>query len=92
MRLWSWLTFSADVRLVALGIASTSQPSLGSALDGRCSRPLRRKCPTYSEQYDESKLLTSKEYPANFFRLQKIKRRVAELGLGSVYELGIGDG
>ena len=48
--------------------------------------------PTYSEQYDESKILTSKEYPANFFRLKKIKQRVAELGLASVYELGIGDG
>jgi len=23
--------------------------------------------PAYSEQYDESKVLTSKEYPANFF-------------------------
>ena len=48
--------------------------------------------PTYSEQYDESKVLTSKEYPANFFRLKKIKRRLTELGLSSVYELGIGDG
>ena len=48
--------------------------------------------PTYSEQYDESKVLTSKEYPANFFRLKKIKQRVADLGLTSVYELGIGDG
>lgn len=48
--------------------------------------------PTYSEQYDESKILTSKEYPANFFRLKKIKKRAAELGLTSMYELGIGDG
>ena len=48
--------------------------------------------PTYSEQYDESTIYTSEEYPANYFRLQKIKRRVAELGLSSVYELGIGDG
>ncbi len=48
--------------------------------------------PTYSEQYDESNVLTSKEYPANFFRLKKIKQRVADLGLTSVYELGIGDG
>ena len=48
--------------------------------------------PTYSEQYDESKLLTSAEYPANFFRLKLIKNRVRELGLTSMYELGIGDG
>lgn len=48
--------------------------------------------PTYTEQYDESKIYTSAEYPANYFRLKKIKERVQELGIGSVYELGIGDG
>jgi 2-polyprenyl-3-methyl-5-hydroxy-6-metoxy-1,4-benzoquinol methylase len=48
--------------------------------------------PTYSEQYDESRLLTSDEYPANFFRLKRIRERVTALGLGSIYELGIGDG
>lgn len=48
--------------------------------------------PTYSEQYDESTIYTAKEYPANFFRLKRIKQRVAELGLSSMYELGIGDG
>ena len=48
--------------------------------------------PTYSEQYDESTIYTAEEYPANFFRLKKIKHRVAELGLSSMYELGIGDG
>ena len=48
--------------------------------------------PTYSEQYDESKILTSEEYPANYFRLKRIKERVLALGLSSVYELGIGDG
>jgi 2-polyprenyl-3-methyl-5-hydroxy-6-metoxy-1,4-benzoquinol methylase len=48
--------------------------------------------PTYSEQYDESKLLTSEEFPANYYRLKKIKQRVIDLGLTSIYELGIGDG
>jgi 2-polyprenyl-3-methyl-5-hydroxy-6-metoxy-1,4-benzoquinol methylase len=48
--------------------------------------------PTYSDQYDESTIYTAADYPANFFRLKKIKQRVAELGLGSMYELGIGDG
>ena len=48
--------------------------------------------PTYSEQYDESKILTSADYPANYFRLQKIKERVKALGLTSILELGIGDG
>jgi len=47
---------------------------------------------TYSEQYDESKILTSDEYPANYFRLERIKVRVQALGLRSIYELGIGDG
>jgi len=48
--------------------------------------------PTYSEQYDASKLLTSAEYPANYFRLERVKERVRALGLTSMYELGIGDG
>ena len=48
--------------------------------------------PTYTEQYDESKILTSDAYPANFFRLKKIKERVQALGITSIYELGIGDG
>jgi len=48
--------------------------------------------PTYSEQYDESKILTSEEYPANYFRLKRVKERVRALGLASIYELGIGDG
>ena len=47
---------------------------------------------TYSQQYDESQILTSEEYPANFFRLKRIKERVQALGLTSIYELGIGDG
>ena len=48
--------------------------------------------PTYSEQYDEARILTSDEYPANFFRLKRVKERVQALGLTSIYELGIGDG
>lgn len=48
--------------------------------------------PTYSQQYDESQILTSEEYPANFFRLKRIKERVKDLGITSIYELGIGDG
>jgi 2-polyprenyl-3-methyl-5-hydroxy-6-metoxy-1,4-benzoquinol methylase len=47
---------------------------------------------TYSEQYDESRIHTSKEYPANFFRLKKVKQRVVDLGLTSIYELAVGDG
>jgi 2-polyprenyl-3-methyl-5-hydroxy-6-metoxy-1,4-benzoquinol methylase len=47
---------------------------------------------TYTQQYDESAILTSAEYPANYFRLKKLKQRVQELGITSIYELGIGDG
>jgi 2-polyprenyl-3-methyl-5-hydroxy-6-metoxy-1,4-benzoquinol methylase len=47
---------------------------------------------TYSEQYDESTIRTSPEYPANYFRLKKVKKRVQELGLTSIYELAVGDG
>jgi len=48
--------------------------------------------PTYSEQYDEERILTSTEYPANLFRLKRVRERVQALGLRSIYELGIGDG
>ena len=48
--------------------------------------------PTYTEQYDETMIHTATEYPANYFRLKKIKDRINELGIKSVYELGIGDG
>lgn len=47
---------------------------------------------TYSQQYNESTILTSEEYPANYFRLKRIKERVEALGLRSIYELGVGDG
>lgn len=47
---------------------------------------------TYSEQYDRDKLLTSEDYPANYFRLQLVLQRLADLGVSSVFELGIGDG
>ena len=48
--------------------------------------------PTYTEQYNESTILTAPDYPASLFRLRKVKKRVSELGLSSMYELGIGDG
>ena len=48
--------------------------------------------PTYTEQYNERTILTAPDYPASLFRLRKVKKRVSELGLSSMYELGIGDG
>ena len=43
--------------------------------------------PTYTEQYDETMIHTATEDPANYFRLKKIKDRINELGIKSVYEL-----
>jgi 2-polyprenyl-3-methyl-5-hydroxy-6-metoxy-1,4-benzoquinol methylase len=47
---------------------------------------------SYSEQYDRANLLTSDEYPANYFRLQLVIQRAADLGLQSIFDLGMGDG
>lgn len=46
---------------------------------------------TYADQYDPEKLWTNEEYPANFFRLNLVKRLLQEAGSTSVYELGCGD-
>lgn len=46
---------------------------------------------SYADQYDPDKLWTNEEYPANFFRLQLVKRLLAAAGSKSVYELGCGD-
>ena len=36
--------------------------------------------PTYTGQYDESKLLTSPDYLASFFRLKKVRQRALDVG------------
>ena len=46
---------------------------------------------TYADQYDESKIWTNKEYPANFFRLKLVRRILADAGVTSLYEHGVGD-
>ena len=46
---------------------------------------------TYADQYDPEKLWTNEEYPANYFRLELVKRLLTEAGATSVYELGCGD-
>lgn len=46
---------------------------------------------SYADQYDPDKLWTNAEYPANLFRLQLVRRLLAESGAQSVYELGAGD-
>jgi 2-polyprenyl-3-methyl-5-hydroxy-6-metoxy-1,4-benzoquinol methylase len=46
----------------------------------------------YSEQYQRTNLRDSSTYPANYFRLQILTNRLAQAGLNSVYEVGVGEG
>ena len=57
--------------------------SVASHYDGSAS--------TYADQYDESKIWTNEEYPANYFRLKLIRRILADAGVKSLYEHGVGD-
>ena len=47
---------------------------------------------TYSRQYDPSLILDLDNDPANYFRLQSVVQRVADLGISSIFDLGMGDG
>ena len=47
---------------------------------------------TYSEQYDPERIFDLTNEPANLFRLRKVAARMQEVGVNSVFELGIGDG
>lgn len=47
---------------------------------------------TYSQQYDPERIYDLTNEPANLFRLRKVAARLKELGVQSVFELGIGDG
>ncbi len=57
--------------------------SVSSHYDGSAS--------TYADQYDESKIWTNEEYPANYFRLKLVRRILADAGVKSLYEHGVGD-
>ncbi len=57
--------------------------SVASHYDGSAS--------TYADQYDETKIWTNKEYPANYFRLKLVRRILADAGVTSLYEHGVGD-
>jgi 2-polyprenyl-3-methyl-5-hydroxy-6-metoxy-1,4-benzoquinol methylase len=46
----------------------------------------------YGQQYQRDELLTAAEYPANYFRLQILVNRLAQLGARRVYEVGVGEG
>lgn len=47
--------------------------------------------PTYHEQYDPDRIWTNAEYPANWFRLQKVIGILRERGARSLYEVGAGE-
>jgi len=57
--------------------------SVASHYDGSAS--------TYADQYNEDKIWTNEEYPANFFRLKLVRRILADAGVASLYEHGVGD-
>ncbi len=57
--------------------------SVASHYDGSAS--------TYADQYDESKIWTNEEYPANYFRLKLVRQILADAGVKSLYEHGVGD-
>ena len=57
--------------------------SVASHYDGSAS--------TYSDQYNAEKTWTNEEYPANFFRLKLVRQILADSGVKSVYEHGVGD-
>ena len=57
--------------------------SVASHYDGSAS--------TYSDQYNEDKIWTNEEYPANFFRLKLVRRILADAGVTSLYEHGVGN-
>ncbi|HEU4827550.1 MAG TPA: class I SAM-dependent methyltransferase [Dongiaceae bacterium] len=45
----------------------------------------------YHRMYQRENLETLERYPANYFRLQILVRRLAALGLRRVYEIGVGE-
>lgn len=46
----------------------------------------------YGERYQRANLREATEYPANYFRLQILVKRLAQSGANSVYEVGVGEG
>jgi 2-polyprenyl-3-methyl-5-hydroxy-6-metoxy-1,4-benzoquinol methylase len=46
----------------------------------------------YHRMYQRENLSTIERYPANYFRLQILVRRLAEQGVKRVYEIGVGEG
>lgn len=46
----------------------------------------------YHRMYQRENLATLERYPANYFRLQILVRRLAALGAKRVYEIGVGEG
>jgi 2-polyprenyl-3-methyl-5-hydroxy-6-metoxy-1,4-benzoquinol methylase len=47
---------------------------------------------TYYQQYQRENLKALADYPANYFRLQILIQRMAQAGVKSAYEVGVGEG
>lgn len=48
--------------------------------------------PDYYRQYQPDQLMSVEDYPANYFRLQILLRRMESAGVSSLYEVGVGEG
>lgn len=46
----------------------------------------------YYRQYQPDQLMSVEDYPANYFRLQILLKRMQEAGVSSLYEVGVGEG
>jgi 2-polyprenyl-3-methyl-5-hydroxy-6-metoxy-1,4-benzoquinol methylase len=46
----------------------------------------------YYRQYQPDQLMSVEDYPANYFRLQILLRRMESSGVSSLYEVGVGEG
>jgi len=47
---------------------------------------------TYDKRYDPEKIFTSKDYPAEFFRLKILLRRIKDLKCRKFIDMGLGEG
>lgn len=65
----------------------TTRPDLTE----RVSRHYDGSASSYHEQYDPERIWSNQEYPANWFRLQKVIGLLRDAGAKSVYELGAGE-
>ena len=58
---------------------------------GDVGRHYDGSAPSYHEQYDPELIWSNAEYPANYFRLQKVIEVLRERGATTLYDLGAGE-